>query len=471
MEYLEGETLAQRLLKDPLPLEQTLRYAIEISDALDKAHRKGATHRDIKPGNIMLTKIGGTLGTKLLDFGLAKLKQQAAVKPVALASDAPTPPAASPPAGSPTLGGTILGTVQYMAPEQVEGRIDDIDGRSDIFSFGATVYEMLTGKKAFEGKSAASVMSKIMQVDPPPISSLDPPGKTVPPALDRVIKKCLAKEQEDRWQSARDLHDELDWIKQGAGQAGMPVPQEVKSASAAWRRAAAFGLAVLLIAAIAGMVAWMLKPAPPQPVARVAITLPSNVALANLEDPVIAISPDGNYLAYVGILEGKQQLYLRALYGSEARPIDGTDDASNPFFSPDGQWLGYFIGNSLRKISINGGGSVTLGEVLGIHGGADWGHDDRIVFGRGGFSAAQAPSGLEMIPAAGGSPQPLLQLDSVSGELEHQWPQILPGGRAVLFTVTTVRSASSSEEGRSIVVQVLPNGERKIRTYPFDEPK
>src|ERR1700676_720657 len=186
MEYLEGETLAKRLLKGPLPLQQVLQFAIEIADALDKAHRKGITHRDLKPGNIMLTKSG----TKLLDFGLAKLKQEAA--PSIPDSQLPTLQSAI------TGEGTILGTLQYMAPEQVEGK--EVDARTDIFAFGAVVYEMATGRKAFEGKSQASLIAKILETDPPPISSLQP---MTPPALDRVVKRCLAKEPEKRWKRAR----------------------------------------------------------------------------------------------------------------------------------------------------------------------------------------------------------------------------------------------------------------------------
>src|SRR6201987_3946569 len=195
MEYLEGETLAERLKKGLLPLDQVLQYAIEISDALDKAHRKGITHRDLKPGNIMLTKSG----TKLLDFGLAKLKKDAAPPNVTL-SKIPTEDAV-------TAQGTILGTLQYMAPEQLEGKA--VDALTDIFAFGAVVYEMATGKKGFEGKRQARLIPKILETDPPPKSSLQP---MTPPALDRVVKRCLAKEPDDRWQTGRDLCEELKWI-------------------------------------------------------------------------------------------------------------------------------------------------------------------------------------------------------------------------------------------------------------------
>src|SRR6266705_6072235 len=202
MEFLEGETLAHRLQKSALPLEQVLQYAIEIADALDKAHRRGVTHRDLKPGNIMLTKTG----TKLLDFGLAKLKQEAAPANVQL-SELPT-------ADDPlTAKGTIVETLQYMAPEQLEGK--EVDARTYIFAFGGVMYEMATGKRAFEGKSQASLMVAIMEREPPAMSSLQP---MTPPALDRVVKKCLRKDRDDRWQSARDVTDDLKWIAEGSSQ-------------------------------------------------------------------------------------------------------------------------------------------------------------------------------------------------------------------------------------------------------------
>src|ERR1700739_4648241 len=215
MEYLEGETLAERLKKGPLPLDQVLQYAIEISDALDKAHRKGITHRDLKPSNVMLTKSG----TKLLDFGLAKLKKDTAPANVAL-SKVPTEDAV-------TAQGTILGTLQYMAPEQLEGK--EADARTDIFAFGVVVYEMATGKKAFEAKSQASLIAKILETDPAPMSRLAP---MTPPALDRLVKRCLAKDPDDRWQSARDLEAELSWIASSGSQAGVSaahVPEQTSN--------------------------------------------------------------------------------------------------------------------------------------------------------------------------------------------------------------------------------------------------
>ena len=328
MEYLEGETLAQRLLKGPLPLEQVLQYAIEISDALDKAHRKGITHRDLKPGNIMLTKSGA----KLLDFGLAKLKQEVAPANVPL-SELPT-------ANDPlTAEGSIVGTMQYMAPEQLEGK--EVDARTDIFAFGAVVYEMATRKRAFEGKSHASVIGAILKDDPPLMSSLQP---MTPPALDRVVKRCLAKEPEERCQSAKDLTDELKWIAEGGSQVALSPPAVAKGIRALGRRGLIVSIGALLVGSVVtGLAIWNLKPSPSpllQPVSRLTITLPSGQQLAGLEDgPAVAVSRDGTLLAYVARQGSTQQIYLRAMDSLEARPIPSTEGGVNPQFSPDGQWV------------------------------------------------------------------------------------------------------------------------------------
>jgi eukaryotic-like serine/threonine-protein kinase len=401
MEYLEGETLAQRLLKGPLPLEQVLEYAIEISDALDKAHRKGVTHRDLKPGNIMLTKTG----TKLLDFGLAKLKQEVAPANVQL-SQLPTADDAL------TAQGTIVGTLQYMAPEQLEGK--EVDARTDIFAFGGVVYEMATGKRAFEGKSQASLIAKILEIDPPPIFSLQP---MTPPALNRVVKKCLAKEPERRWQAASDLCDELNWIAESGSQ--------VASAPS--------------------------LPSPPRPVTRLAVTLPPGQHLAGLENgPAMALSPDGTRLAYVARQGGAQQLYLRAMDSMEARPIPGTERAVNPFFSPDGQWLGFFAGNKLKKVYVTGGVALSLGDAA-FPNGASWGSLGIIAFTSSNVSV------LQQVPDAGGTPQPLTRFGK--GEFTHRWPEFLPGGNAVLFSAASTTNFWTDEQ--QVAVQSLVSGERR----------
>src|SRR5215471_1464837 len=236
MEFLEGETLAERLLKGPLPVDQTLRYGMEIADALDKAHRQGIVHRDLKPGNVMLTKSG----VKLLDFGLAK-----AVQPASAVSALTSLPTEGP---ALTAEGTILGTFQYMAPEQLEGR--ETDARTDIFAFGAVLYEMATGRKAFSGRSRASLIGAILKDEPPPISAIEP---MTPPALDRVVKTCLAKDPEDRWQSAHDIKSELAWIAQAGSQAGIAAPivaSRKRRDRAAWILATLFGLGLAAMLAL-----------------------------------------------------------------------------------------------------------------------------------------------------------------------------------------------------------------------------
>jgi Tol biopolymer transport system component/predicted Ser/Thr protein kinase len=435
MEYLEGETLAQKLQKGPLPIQQVLQYAIEIADALDKAHRKGITHRDLKPGNIMLTKSG----TKLLDFGLAKLKQEVAPANVSF-SELPT-------AKDPlTAQGTLLGTLQYMSPEQLEGK--EADARTDIFAIGVVVYEMATGKRAFEGKTHASVIGAILKDDPTPISSLQP---MTPPALDRLMKKCLAKDPEERWQNAHDLVSELRWTTEGGSQAGLVPTGAAKGIRVLGRRALILSVvALLLVAGISSLVAWNLKPSPLQLVSRTVINLPSGQQLAGLVNGLaVALSPDGTRLAYVARQDGTQQLYLRALDSLEAKPIPGTDGAVNPFFSPDGQWVGFFAGGKLKKVSVGGGAAITLGDAVEPRG-ASWGSKGMIAF------APSASGRLQQLPDTGGTPQSLTRLEK--GEVSHRWPEFLPGGKAVLFADGT---SGFSFANAQVVVQLLGAGERR----------
>jgi len=443
MEYLEGETLAQRLKKGALPLAQVMQYAIEIADALDKAHRKGITHRDLKPGNIMLTKSGA----KLLDFGLAKLRP---------GSGARTPLSELPTEKSDvTATGTILGTLQYMAPEQLEGK--EADGRTDIFAFGAVVYEMATGKKAFEGKSQASLIAKILETEPAPISSLQP---MAPPALERVVKRCLAKDPDERWQAARDLEVELKWIVEGGSQVGAAPVSGATGAGGLGRRAVITIVgSSMLVGLIAALATWMLKPVPnpPKPVSRFTITLPPGQQFEVPENgPVLAVSPDGTHLAYAAQQGGTQQIYLRAMDSLDARPLPGTEIATGaitdavPFFSPDSQWLGFFLRGKLMKISVNGGPAVTLCENLGVPSGATWSSQGTIILGNGGAGP------LLQVPETGGKPQPLTRLER--GEISHVWPELLPGGNAVLFVADT--SGNDIATG-GIVVQSLGTGERR----------
>ena len=435
MEYLEGETLADRLCKGPLSLEQVLKTGAEICEGLEKAHCSGVVHRDLKPSNIMLTKTGA----KLMDFGLAK--------PAAAAIGAGSSSASLATMAQPlTAEGTIVGTFQYMSPEQVEGR--DADVRSDIFSLGAVLYEMITGKRAFEGKTTASTIAAILAAEPKPISTIQP---RLPSVLERVVKACLEKDPDDRMQTAHDVRLQLKWIPEGGSQVTSLPTAEVKGIRAFGRQGLIFSLGTLLLGAvIASLATWNLKSAPPPPVSRFTVTLPPGQQLAGLENgPAVALSPDGIHLAYVARQGVAQQLYLRAMDSLEARPIPGTEGATEPFFSPDGQWLGFFASGNLKKVLVSGGAALTLGDVSQPRG-ASLGSQGTIAF------APSAASTLQQVPDAGGTPQALTRL--AKGENSHRWPEFLPGGRAVLFSAAMT---SSTWVNPQVAVHSVATGERR----------
>ena len=435
MEYLEGETLAERLKKGALPLEQVLKYAIEIADALDKAHRKGITHRDLKPGNIMLTKSGA----KLLDFGLAKFQREgSSATPV---SEQATEEEAI------TGEGVLVGTLRYMVPEQIEGKA--VDARTDIFAFGVVVYEMATGKRAFDGKSQASVMAKILEAEPAPMTTLQP---MTPPALDRLVKRCLAKDPDERWQSARDICEQLRWISDAGSQAGVAAPvlgRKNRLRAALWAGAA--GALCIMV----GLAVWFLKPTAPKDVTRFVMSLPPDQVLdvGGPIRPAIAISPDGKRMVYVGIQsDNARQLYIRTMDGLQARPISGTEGARCPFFSPDGQWVGFSAGGMLKKVPLSGGPAVSLAGDVGSAGasGASWGSQGIIA-----FSPERTGPILE-ISDGGGSPQPLTHLAET--EADHGSPQLLPRGSGLLFVYSAALTPTAPS---TLAAQSLPAGERR----------
>ena len=436
MEHLEGETLAQRLEKGALPLDQALTIAIEISDALDKAHRQGIVHRDLKPGNIMLTKAGA----KLLDFGLAK--------PTAMAMGADS---AMPTMSEGLTGqGAILGTLQYMAPEQLEG--EDVDARTDIFAFGTVVYEMITGTKTFSGKSQASMIAAILEREPTPISDLQPVS---PAALDRVVKKCLAKDPERRWHNAHDLHDELKWIAEGD-----PQPDTLPAGVAApprpgWRQALPLALASSAVAVIiTGLTMWTLRPAPvpTSPALFVLSASPSPAPVPLTRRTELAISPDGQVVIYRAVVDGEDGLYVRHLDRLEAERLV-SEPAGSVFMSPDGAWVGFFTPSdeTLKKVQVSGGPALTLCPMLVPPRGASWGPDDTIVF------AADA-GGLFRVPAAGGEPEALTMPELPE---RHYWPEVLPSGRAVLFTIVRVADGETGERS-DLAVLDLSTGEQRV---------
>jgi Tol biopolymer transport system component len=414
MELLAGITLADRLTKGALPLSQALTIAIEVASALDAAHRAGIVHRDLKPGNVMLTKTGA----KLLDFGLAKTSAIA----LSGASLLPTTPP------SITAQGTILGTFQYMAPEQVEGQ--DADARSDIFAFGAMLYEMATGRKAFEGKSQASLIAAILEREPPPMSSLEP---MTPSALDRVVRTCLAKDADARWQNAGDLAHELKWIAEG----GSPVAPAATSLAAKRSRqgATVAWMAIVALAAIAsaGAAAVYLRAVQPEaPEIRFELNVPR--PLLGSEDPGMAVSPDGRRLAYVGTAEGRTGLFVRAFSDVSAHALPGTVGAITPFWSPDGRSLAFFSAGRLMRVEVSGGEPQFLATARSPRGGA-WGADNTIVFAPG------PSSGLLRVSGAGGDAAPVTKLKS-PGEASHRLPVFLPDGRHVLYAVQGLPEAT-----------------------------
>ena len=323
LEYLEGETLAARLERGPLPFEQALACAVQIVDALDAAHRRGIVHRDLKPGNIFLLRSrgAGSVAVKLLDFGLAK-----PVTPLLAGAGATQAPTRTSPL---TSQGAIVGTLQYMAPEQLEGR--EADARTDLFAFGAVVYELFTGKKAFEGKSQASLIGAIMHADPPPLSRVQAMS---PPALDYIVKTCLAKDPDDRWQSARDLLRELRRVEREPATPTAAVPA---SRRGAWQ--ARLGLITGAAALTAlSVLAWVLPRFAEQPAEmRLEISTPP------ASDPAtFALSPDGQMVVFAAANQGRSRLWLRLLQESAPRALEGTEEAAGPFWSPDSRSVGFF---------------------------------------------------------------------------------------------------------------------------------
>ncbi|MBZ5499969.1 MAG: protein kinase [Acidobacteriia bacterium] len=370
MEYCEGETLAQRLAKGPLPLEQVLRYGTEIAGALDKAHRAGIVHRDLKPGNIMITKSG----VKLLDFGLAKLRQPApATNGLLTQATAPEPL---------TAAGTILGTLHYMSPEQLEGK--DTDARADIFALGTVLYEMVTGRKAFEGSSAASVVSAVMSAAPKAIASLQP---LTPPALEHIVTTCLAKDPEDRRQSAADVARDLRWISERPAE---PAPQTIPIAPRRAFGTMIWAAAFVIVAFLAGglISRFILKPPlPPMEPQHFTMKLPADAPLARPEDlpggldiPSLAISSDGRRFAYVAVNDGDRRLYVRQIDEAHFRQLKGTEGATNPFFKPDGEWLGFHSSGKLKKVAFSGSSLSDICDTTAGFLGASWNRDGSIIF-------------------------------------------------------------------------------------------
>ena len=463
MEFLEGETLSARLMRGPsraartsapptaagpappMTVDEVLAVAIPTAAALDCAHRQGIVHRDLKPGNVMVLS-NGTV--KLLDFGLARLTQPGDADHkdgvghgmVSLA-DLSMPTVSSPL----TMKGTVLGTLQYMAPEQLEGK--PVDARADIFAFGGMLYEMLTGRRPFEGKSQASLIGAILDHQPPPVTAHQPLS---PPILDDIVARCLEKNPDDRWQSARDLKRQLEWVAGHTTSGAMPVAATAVPTSRARGTLAIIGAIIAGATIASAVVAWLLWPVPPtlSIAARFALELPEGQTFTRAGRHLLALSPDGSRLVYVA----NQQLYLRSMTELDAGPIRGTEksDPAEPVVSPDGQWVAYWAGGEIRKISIGGGTAVSL-VAAGVPLGMSW-TGDRILIG------SVVPRGIVEVPDNGGPATTLVELDAKRAQWAHG-PALVQDGKAVIFAL---RTGASPWDDASIVVHDLASGERRV---------
>ena len=420
MEYLEGESLADRLRKGALPLKETLKIGIDVCDALEAAHRNGIVHRDLKPGNIMLTPSGA----KLMDFGLAKPLAVAAAS--SRAGSAPSFTAVATAIGSSpisplTSAGTVVGTIQYMSPEQIEGK--EADARSDIFALGSVLYEMASGKRPFEGKSQISLASAILEKDPEPISAVKP---MTPPALDYTVQTCLQKNPDDRFQTAHDVKLQLQWIVTSSSSTGikaMPATAPARRGHLAWIVAAVAALVVIGLAAFS-----LTRPTPWMQVTRTMINPPEKAVLNLAGDsagpPVL--SPDGKTLAFTATKQdGSTAIWVRPLDSLEAQPLQGSENAVFPFWSPDSRALGFFADGKLKTIDLNGSSPQIITDAPFGRGGA-WGADGVILFS----PATLGP--LWRVNATGGTPAEVTKVDT-SQHSSHRWPFFLPDGKHFLY--------------------------------------
>jgi eukaryotic-like serine/threonine-protein kinase len=441
MQYLEGETLETVLKRGALALDQALKTAVEIASALDAAHRAGIVHRDLKPGNIILTKAGA----KLLDFGLAKAVPGTASANLSMLQ---TTPAAV------TAQGTILGTYQYMAPEQIEG--DEADARADIFAFGAVLYEMLTGRKAFVGRSQASLLGAILKDEAPRVSAAQP---MTPPALDYLVRTCLAKDPNARFQTTHDVALQLRWIIEGGSAVGVPAPVVSKRRSRerlAWTAVAVLGT----IAVAAGVVAVVHLRERPAPVDPVQFTIAPAERSAFIAPADFSISPDGRQIVFLASASGSAgqstaMLWVRPLATLTARALPGTEGANwaSAFWSPDGRNIGFTSAGKLKKIDVSGGPPITLCAFSGLFSGGTWNEKNVIVF-------ATSDGPLQKLDAAGGTPTPLIAADK---DANDRWPSFLPDGQHVLYvsvkgSARELRVASLASAETTVVGSTDTNG-------------
>ena len=429
MEYIDGQTLKEKINSGPLKIKEAVKIACQVADGLNAAHEKGITHRDIKSANVMLTEKGQA---KIMDFGLAKMSARSGL----------------------TKAGTTLGTIAYMSPEQSRG--ETVDHRSDIWSLGVVLYEMVSGQLPFRGEYETAMVYSILNVEPEPLTAL---RTGVPIALDGIAAKALAKEPDARYQHVDELPVDLKAVDLKSIDTSKILTTTVTERAAPqpsrWRRAVPWSIAALLMVATAlvvGLVIWNLKlrlTTTSQSVTRSVITLSPTEQLSPMEyENLLAFSPDGRCLVYVA--GDDRQLYLRPMNEFEATPLQGTEGAISPFFSPDGQWVGFFADGKLKKISLEGGRPLTICETNYFVPSATWGPDDTIIF------ESRSPS-LSRVSASGGTPEIITTPDRKKGETWHFFPEMLPDGKEVLFTI----SRGVNIKDRNIALLNLETGEQR----------
>ena len=435
LELVEGETLAERIARGPLPVDEALEISRQIADALEAAHERGIVHRDLKPANVKITPQGKV---KVLDFGLAK----------ALSADGSAPDMTRSPTitAAATQAGVVIGTAAYMSPEQARGRA--VDKRADIWAFGAVIYEMLTGKKTFEGETVSDVLAAVLRAD---IDWAALPAET-PASVRRVLRRCLDRDPKTRFHDVADARLEMDETFEASAPPAATSPASRGGGRLAWLVAVVFALA-------AGVGWWRALSAPrvaPQARTAFSVAIPASDSFASDDTPVLAISRDGRRLVYAAERGGGRQLFLRTLGELETRPLEGTTGARGPFFSPDGEWIGFFAeGGKLKKVPVAGGPAQTVWEGINAQRGGTWADDDSIIL------AADYATGLSRVSARGGRLEPLTKVDAAKGDRTHRWPEALPGGEAVLFTIGSNKSPGNYDDAK-IAVLVRKTGE--VRT-------
>ena len=430
MELIDGETLADRIARGPIPIDEAIPLFIQIAEGLEAAHEKGIIHRDLKPSNI---KVTADRKVKVLDFGLAKFLTDQV--PASDASKSPTVSRGG------TKEGAILGSPAYMSPEQAQGEF--VDRRTDIWSFGCVLYETLTGNRPFPGRSDLETMANVVSRDPD-WSALP---EATPMKIRDLIRRCLRKDPHRRLQHVGDARIEID--------ESLAEPKSTTRRPVRRLRAALVGFAALLLWTIAGGfgVWWIVRSPDPErrPISRFVVSLGPNEVLGAEGDPAVALSPDGSHLVYVAREGDQTRLYLRSLDQLQAKPISGSEGATTAFFSPDGRWVGFYGDNKVKKLPLDGGVPIALCDAP-LPVGASWGSDGTIVFTPG------DSSGLFRVSASGGTPQVVTTPDPGKGESSHRWPDVLPGGKAILFTIWTDGTLDNAE----IAVVSLETVEQRV---------